>query len=371
MKRYWLDLHRSEDKHSRVTHSKSISVEAFGALPDGRTVERYVLKNSKGESVSVINYGAIITSIMVPDREGQLGEVTLGYEELESYFTDRFFLGAVVGRFANRIANGRFELDGKSYALVQNQGTNHLHGGPDGYYRALWQAQVLHRAVPTVELWHESPDGDAGFPGELHARVRYAFDDECRLTVTYEATTSKPTVVNLTQHSYFNLAGSGTIVDHELQLAASQFTPTDKLAIPTGELRNVAGTALDFRALRRIGDAIDAPEEQLQFGEGYDHNFVVEGDPGTRRFAAQLQCSRSGRNLRVDTTEPGIQFYSGNFLTNDGTVGRGSTKYGRRGGLCLETQHYPDSPNKPHFPSTRLDPGQTFSSQTVFQFGIY
>lgn len=338
-------------------------------MTDGRAVQRHVLVNSTGASVSVIDYGAIVTSILVPDGSGQLGEVTLGYADLAGYLRDTYFLGAVVGRYANRIANGRFSLLGQEHRLPLNNGPNHLHGGPQGFFAALWRSQWTGSSErPVLELSLDSPEGEAGYPGRLQVSVRYSFDDRCCLAVEYSAVTTAPTVVNLTQHSYFNLAGQGTILDHELQLAASKFTPTDATSIPTGELRDVTGTAFDFRQATPIGARIDADDEQLRLGAGYDHNFVLDGATGSLKQAAVLSCSRSGRRLTVNTTEPGIQLYSGNFLPKARSVTRGQTAFGYREGMCLETQHFPDSPNRPEFPSTRLDPGQRFVSRTEFAF---
>ncbi len=341
--------------------------EPFGVMPDGRSVERHVLTNRHGASVSVIDYGAIITSIVVPDQQGRLGEVTLGYDDLAGYLHDTYFLGAVVGRYANRIANGQFELLGKRYQLPKNNGPNHLHGGPEGYYAKLWKSRWLD-SERALQLSLESPDGEAGYPGALQVSVRYAFDDECRLSVDYAAVTTATTLVNLTQHAYFNLAGQGSILDHELQIEAERYTPTDASSIPTGELRQVAATAFDFRKPMALGARIQAPEEQLRLASGYDHNFVLNGELGQLRKACTLYCPRSGRTLLVRTTEPGVQLYSGNFLPKDGSVARGQQTYGYREGMCLETQHFPDSPNRPEFPSTRLDPGQQYRSRTVFEF---
>jgi aldose 1-epimerase len=321
--------------------------------------------------VTVIDYGAIVTSVRVPDEHGEIGEVVLGYDTLEQYVTDTYFIGAVVGRFANRIARGTFTLDGIEYVLPQNNGPNHLHGGPDGFHRHVFESDVLTgEAGPELRCRLTSPDGHEGYPGELQVTVRYRFDAECRLTVTYEATTTKPTIVNLTQHSYFNLAGVGTVVDHDLTLHASRFTPTDATAIPTGELARVEGTPFDFREPHAIGDRITSAHPQILLGKGYDHNFVLDGDRGTLRRAASLSCARSGRTLDVFTTEPGIQVYSGNFLPDTGVPGRGGRRFHYREGLCLETQTFPDAPNQPHFPSARLDPNRRHSSATAFQFGV-
>jgi aldose 1-epimerase len=353
-----------------VSEPISITSEPFGVLGDGRVVKRHRLSNRRGASVSVIDYGAIITSICVPDGRGELGEVALGYDRLEQYVEDTYFIGAVVGRFANRIARGTFELDGVRYVLPRNNGPNHLHGGPDGFYRHVFETDVSSEdSTPELRCRMTSPDGHEGYPGELQVLVRYRFDDDCRLTVTYEATTTKATVVNLTQHSYFNLAGAGSILDHELRLCAARFTPTDATSIPTGELASVDGTPFDFRESHAIGSRIAESHPQLLLGRGYDHNYVLDGNRGTLRQAATLRCARSGRTLDVLTTEPGIQFYSGNFLPEVGVPGRSSERFRYREGLCLETQTFPDAPNQPHFPSARLDPGRRYTSTTVFHFG--
>jgi aldose 1-epimerase len=346
-----------------------IESSPYGTLPTGIPVTQYRLAHPGGASVSVIEYGAIITSIVMPDRSGRLDEITAGYPSLEGYLADTAFLGAVVGRYANRIANGRFTLDGVNYELPRNSGTNHLHGGPEGFYRAYWKGRPFSDATGAgVELALHSADGDAGYPGALEARVRYHLDQNHCLSVEYEARTTKPTIVNLTQHTYFNLAGSGSILDHELRIHAERFTPIDERLIPTGVIAPVVHTALDFRDWRRIGDAIDADEPQMRLGAGYDHNFVLDGAGADLRLAAELRCYQTGRRLRVRTTEPGIQFYSGNFLPKAGERRPDSPKHGFREALCLETQHFPDSPNRPEFPSTRLDVDQLFRSRTEFAF---
>lgn len=329
-----------------------------------------VLTNAKGESVSVINYGAIVTRIRTRDRSHDLGDVTLGYRDLSGYLTDSYFLGAVVGRYANRIASGKFELDGQRYELENNQEPNHLHGGSKGFYQALWDLRENAASPGSVVLELVSPDGEGGYPGELRVEVAYTWDDDSRLTVDYSARTTRPTIVNLTQHTYFNLGGTGSILEHELSIAADEFTPTDALAIPTGELEDVTGTPFDFRRPRRIGAGIDEPHPQLEIARGYDHNFVIRGAAGTLRPAATVREARSGRRLQVMTTEPGMQLYTGNFLPRDASMVRSGTRHGYREGFCLETQHFPNSPNVPHFPSTRLAPEAPFRSRTTFEFGI-
>jgi aldose 1-epimerase len=346
--------------------------EVFDVMKDGHAVRRHVLTNCHGASVSVIDFGAIITSIIVPDAEGRLGEVTLGHDTLAGYLRDTTFLGAIVGRYANRIAHGNLELLGTRYHLPLNDGGNHLHGGPNGFYRALWRSQWLGTGDDqTLELSLVSPSGDAGYPGELQVFVRYSFDDNCRLSVEYEAATSATTVINLTQHSYFNLACGGSILDHEIQVEADFFTPTDATMIPTGEIRSVAGTPFDFREPHRLGSRIGLEDQQLVMAGGYDHNFVLRGATGELRRVASVYEPKSGRRMRVLTTEPGMHLYTGNFLPSDGSIARGSMTYGYREGFCLETQHFPDSPNHQDFPSTRLDPGQRFHSKTIFEFSLH
>jgi len=347
----------------------NVTKQPFGKLPDGTPVELFALSNDVIEA-RIINYGAILVSLRVPDRNRRLDDVVLGFDGLEGYLANNngksiFFFGSVVGRYANRIAGGQFTLDGRQYSLPQNNGPNCLHGGPHGFFNVLWDAKPIAHGV---EMSYLSKDGEAGFPGNLAVTVRYTLESAA-LRVEYLATTDKPTVVNLTQHSYFNLAGAGNgnILDHQLTLRASRFTPADPNAIPTGELRAVAGSAMDFLRPTPIGDRIDSQHEQIKLGHGYDHNWVVDGKHGELREAAELYETTSGRVLNVRTTEPGIQFYSGNFL--DGIQpGKGGKPYPRRSGLCLETQHFPDSPNHPDFPSTVLRPGDRFHSVTVFRF---
>lgn len=346
-----------------------MSRELFGPLPDGTAVFLWTLTNAAGARVRLIDFGATIVSIEVPDGRGGLVDVALGFDSLEGYVSHRGCLGAVVGRFANRIANARFTLDGHDYRLRPRGGVHHLHGGPEGFDRVAWHGEWLEPGR-SVRFSRRSPDGEEGYPGACDIRVTYTFDDETRLTVAYEATSDAPTPVNLSQHTYFNLAGhtAGGILDHELTLGASHFTPVDDTLIPTGEIRSVDGTSLDFRRPVRVGARIDSGESQLRIAGGYDHNFVLDRTGAEPAFAARVRDPESGRTLEVSTTEPGIQFYTGNFL--DGSqVGKGGFAYQRRYGLCLETQHFPDSPNQPSFPDTILRPGQTFRSRTEFRFG--
>lgn len=319
-----------------------------------------------------MTYGGIIVSLRVSDRAGNLGDIVLGYDSLAGYVKNPSYFGAIVGRYGNRIAKGRFTLDGKTYRLAINNGPNHLHGGIKGFGKVVWQAQPFKNDSGVgVAFSHTSPDGDEGYPGTLTARVRYLLTDGNELVVDYEATTDTPTPINLTQHSYFNLADAGNsdILGHELMIAADSFTPVDSTLIPTGVIAPVAGTPLDFRTPTAIGARINDADRQIEYAGGYDHNFVLRhGGPGPVH-AARVVEPTTGRTLDVSTTEPGLQFYSGNFL--DGTIpGKGGHAYRHRSGFCLETQHYPDSPNERRFPSTILRPGQAYRSRTVYAFGV-
>jgi len=338
----------------------------------GETVGLFTLGNANGIEFKVMEYGAAIVSLRTPDRAGTLANVVLGFESLEPYLTGVSYFGATVGRFANRIADGRFTLDGTTHRLPANNGPNSLHGGAQGFDKRVWKGEILeepHGAA--VRLTYVSPDGDQGYPGELTAHVSYRLGDDDTLRIDFDATTTASTPVNLANHAYFNLTGNParTIADHTLVLHADRFTPVDATLIPTGELRAVAGTPFDFRTAEAIGRRIGAVDEQLRLGRGYDHNWVLnKAHPGELSLAAVLTDPESGRVLEVRTTQPGIQFYSGNFL--DGMpAGQGST-YGYRTGLCLETQHFPDSPNQPAFPSTILRPGQRYSETTVLAFRV-
>jgi len=321
--------------------------------------------------VSVINFGGIITNLRVPDANGGLADVVLGFDSLAGYVGEHPYFGALIGRYGNRIANGRFTLDGVTYELPINNGPNSLHGGERGFDKVVWTAESFENEQGRgVILTHTSPDGDQGYPGTLQVRVTYTLTDDNELIFDYHATTDKATPVNLTQHTYFNLAGhgSGTILDHEMMLNASRFTPVDSTLIPTGELRPVEGTPFDFREPTPIGARIQQDDEQLRFGGGYDHNFVIDRAEGDSLvLAATVREPTSGRVMEVLTTEPGVQFYTGNFL--DGSLtGKEGVVYAHRTGFCLETQHFPDSPNKPDFPSTILEPGEEYTSRTVYRF---
>ncbi|MEW5917920.1 MAG: aldose epimerase family protein [Gemmatimonadota bacterium] len=342
----------------------------FGSTPDGQSVELISLTNPRGMELRAMTFGATITHLRVPDRSGALGDVVLGYDSLAGYLTASPYFGAVVGRYGNRIAKGKFSLGGTVYSLAINNGPNHLHGGVKGFDKVVWQAETFERAgARGVTFRYVSADGEEGYPGTLSAAVTYTLTDSNEVDITYEATSDKATPINLTQHSYFNLAGTGDILSHELTLNADHFTPVDSTLIPTGELAPVAGTPFDFTSAHTIGERIGAAHEQIRFGGGYDHNFVVRRSDTSLVLAARLRDPASGRILEVRTTEPGVQFYSGNFL--DGSItGKGGAVYRHRTGLCLETQHFPDSPNQPTFPSTILQPGETYRSRTMWTFSV-
>ncbi|HUS36550.1 MAG TPA: aldose epimerase family protein [Verrucomicrobiae bacterium] len=345
---------------------KRLEKSEFGKLPDGSTAHLYTLKNSKGMTVKVTDYGLIITEILVPDRNGKTGDVVLGFDNLEQYLKGHPFFGAIAGRYANRIAKAKFSLDGKEYTLAANNGKNHLHGGKVGFDKKLWAAEQL-QSIPdrtAIAFKYTSKDGEEGYPGNLALTVVYTLTDDNELIIDYSATTDKKTVINVTNHSYFNLAGSGDVLEHELQIEADQYTPVDSELIPTGEIASVKGTALDFTSPHKIGERI----EKTGLG-GYDHNFVLRGGSVTEkpRLAARAFEAKSGRVMEVSTTEPGVQLYTGIGL-NGSLTGVGGVKYPKSGGFCMETQHYPDSPNKPNFPSVVLEPGKKFHSVTSFKF---
>ncbi|MEZ4699219.1 MAG: aldose epimerase family protein [Rhodothermales bacterium] len=343
---------------------------SYGTMPDGRNVGLYTLVNTRGMEVQLTAYGAIITSIKVPDRKGAMGEVTLGYDNLDAYLGGSPFFGAVAGRYANRIGKGSFTLDGTTYNLPINNGPNSLHGGLKGFDKQLWDATPINvEDGVAIEFSYRSADGEEGYPGTLDAKVTYTLTDDNTLRLDYEARTDKPTVVNLTNHTYFNLKDGGKtpILDHEIRINADRYTPVDENLIPTGELAPVAGTPFDFTTAHRIGERIDADNQQIAYGRGYDHNFVLNRNGDGLQLAAEVYAPSTGRVLTVRTTEPGVQFYTGNFLDGAYKAPDG-TPYDFRHGLCLETQHFPDSPNKPDFPSTRLDPGQVYRTTTTFTF---
>jgi aldose 1-epimerase len=352
-----------------------ITKSHFGTLNDGTDVPIYTLVNDAGMEARITPYGGTVVSLTAPDPDGNMEDVVLGFDTLDEYVDHSPFFGCLVGRYANRIAGGEFTLEGETYTLATNDGPNHLHGGDEGFDKKLWSPSARESEYgPSLRLTYTSPDGEEGYPGTLHVTVVYTLVDERpnaagALRIDYMATTDEPTVVNLTNHSYFNLSAgeSETILDHELMLNADRFTPVDETLIPTGEIRPVADTPMDFRERTRVGARIDADDEQLELGGGYDHNWVINGEPGTLRVAARVVDPATGREMEVHTTEPGIQLYTGNMMPET-LPGKDDRTYVRRGGLCLETQHYPDSPNHPDFPSTKLEPGDTFRSTTIFAF---
>jgi len=346
-----------------------VKQEAFGKTPDGKAVELYTLTNTHGIEVRVMTYGGIILSVQTPDKKGRLADITLGFDSLSDYVAHNPFFGALVGRYGNRIGNARFTLDGKPYQLAKNNGPNSLHGGLKGFDKVVWQAQSFQKSAEAgVTLKYTSADGEEGFPGTLQVTVTYSLNDKNEFTLDYRATTNKATPINLTNHTYFNLAGegSGKILGEELTLNADHYTPVDSTLIPTGEIASVKGTPLDFTKPTAIGARIDDKFEQLTFGMGYDLNFVINRQGPGLALAARAYDPASGRVLEVDTTEPGVQFYTGNHL--EGVRGKHGHLYGPRDAFCLETQHYPDSPNKPNFPSAILKPGQTYHTTTVWKF---
>lgn len=344
----------------------------FGVAPDSQGVDVLTITNSHGMEARVMTYGGIILSLKVPDRNGKFDDVVLGYDSLAGYVKGSPYFGAIVGRYGNRIAKGQFIVNGAPYTLAVNNGPNALHGGLKGFDKVVWRAEAFQKDSNVgVVLTYTSPDGDEGYPGTLSATISYTLTDSNQLVIGYHATTDKATPVNLTQHTYFNLAGAGKgdILGHMLTLSADSMTPVDSTLIPTGEIAPVAGTPFDFRNPKRIGERISAVNEQIKNGGGYDHNFVLNRSaPGLVHFA-HVEEPTSGRTLDISTTEPGVQFYTGNFL--DGTnVGKGGIPYLKRFGFCLETQHFPDSPNHANFPNTILQPGAVYASKTVFTFGV-
>ncbi|MBT5185310.1 MAG: galactose mutarotase [Kordiimonadaceae bacterium] len=350
-----------------------ISVKPFGTLNDGRDVQVYTLRNNIGTSIDILDLGGMIISINTTDREGNFADITLGFDNPEQYLTDSPYMGAIIGRYGNRIANGKFSLDGQDYTLAINNDVNALHGGIIGFDKQIWKAVPSSSDTSSsLSLTLISKDGDEGYPGTLTTNVTYTFDDENRLTLDYTATTDQATVLNLTQHAYFNLNGhnAGSILDHEMMLNADHYTPINVALIPTGEIAPVSGTPMDFTSPKAIGRDIAMDHQQLEFGLGYDHNWVLnKSAEGEMTLAASVYSVQTGRTLKAYTTEPGVQFYTGNFLDGSFT-GKDNTTYPQRSGFCLETQHFPDSPNQPNFPSTILRPGEQYKTQTIFEFGI-
>jgi aldose 1-epimerase len=347
-----------------------VKKQSYGKMPDGTPVDLYLLTNSNGMEAGLTAYGGTLVSLTAPDRHGAFADVVLGMDTLDGCRTQTAWFGALIGRYGNRIGGGQFTLESKPYHLPINDGPNTLHGGPLGFGKQLWQVREVASAEgPAVEFSYVSKDGEEGFPGTLTTKVVYTLTNKNELKIDYTATTDKPTVVNLTNHAYFNLkgAGEGDILGHEVTIHASRFTPVDSVLIPTGELRAVKGTPFDFTAATAIGARIETDDQQIKFGKGYDHNWVLDKTGAGLAKAAEVYEPKTGRVLEVWTTEPALQFYTGNFL--DGTLhGKGGKVYPRRGAFCMETQHYPDSPNHPAFPTTELKPGATYHTTTVYSF---
>ena len=359
---------------STVALGVTVNKTTTKSMYQGKPIEMVTLKNKNGIELQAISYGGIITSLKVPDRSGKFADVVLGFDTLENYWADPPppYFGAIIGRYGNRIAKGKFTLGGKTYTLATNNGPNHLHGGNKGFDKQVWTIATKESPDGSSAIFtRTSPDGEEGYPGNLQVRGTYTLTDKNELIFEYHATTDKPTPVNLTQHTYWNLAGegSGDILGHVLTINADRFTPVDDTLIPTGVLASVAGTPFDFRQPTAIGARIDQNDDQLKKGPGYDHNWVLNRKGAGLELAARLTDPKSGRSMEIATTEPGLQFYSGNFL--DGTFkGKSGHPYVRRSALCLETQHFPDSPNQPNFPSTILQPGKSYDSKTVITFGV-
>ena len=347
---------------------EQVTRKPFGKTKDGTPVELFTLRNAQGAEARICNYGGLVISLKVPDRNGKLGDVVLGYDNLADYIKDSPYFGALIGRYGNRIAKGQFALDGRQYTLATNNYPNSLHGGVKGFDKVVWEPTFVASAEgPALKLTYASHDGEEGYPANLNVTVVYMLTHDNALKVDYAAATDRDTVINLTQHSYFNLAGKGDILGHVVMMPADKFTPVDSTLIPTGELRPVEGTPFDFRKPTAIGARINQDDEQLKFGKGYDHNWVINKPLGQMGLMARVLEPTTGRVLEVLSTEPGLQFYSGNFL--DGSnKGKGGWVYQFRNGFCMEPQHYPDSPNKPEFPSVVLKPGQTYQNTIVYKF---
>jgi aldose 1-epimerase len=348
----------------------SITEAPYGADSSGAAVTLYTLRNANGAQATICNYGGLVTSLMMPDKAGNFGDVVLGYDNVAAYVKDTPYFGALIGRYGNRIAKGKFTLDGKEYTLATNNVPNSLHGGVKGFDKVMWTGKAVQTADgPSLELTYVSKDGEEGYPGNLSVKAVYTLTEDNSLKLQYTATTDKATVVNLTHHSYFNLAGKGDNLSHSVMIAADKFTPVDSTLIPTGELKPVDGTPFDFRTPTTIGARIGQDDEQLKFGKGYDHNWVINKPMGQMGLMARVTEPTSGRVLEVSSDEPGLQFYSGNFL--DGTqTGKGGWVYQFRNAFCMEPQHYPDSPNHPSFPSVVLKPGETFHNTIIYKFSV-
>jgi aldose 1-epimerase len=367
---------RAAEPQPKGTPMKGMTAADYGTV-DGKPVKLYTLTNAHGMVVKITNYGGIVTEVHVPDKAGQMGDVVLGFDNLDGYVSGKSpFFGALVGRVANRIAKGKFTLDGKQYSVLVNNGPNALHGGKKGFDKQVWSAKEV-RGTPALRLTYHSPDGEEGYPGNLDATVTYTLTDDNSLRIQYAATSDKPTPVNLTNHSYFNLAGqgNGTILDHVVMIAADEYTPVDNTLIPTGELKSVKGTPFDFTTPHAIGERIKQTASGPNIADalspvGYDHNFVLRqprGGPAHPNLAVRVRDPKSGRVMEMFTTEPGVQFYTGNFLDGK-VVGKGGAKYPQYGGFCLEAQHFPDSVNHPTFPSVILRPGQDYQQTTIYKF---
>lgn len=348
----------------------SVAEAPFGKLPSGEATTLYTLTNANGVVVKVTNFGGVITSISTPDKTGKMGDIVLGFDNVDGYLQNKSYFGALIGRYGNRIGNAQFAIDGKTYKLDANNGVNHLHGGSKGFWAFPWATKSFKTASSVgLTLTHTSPDGDQGYPGNLNVTVVYELTNNNEFTMKYSATTDKPTHVNMTQHPYFNLAGKGSILNQELFINGSKYTPVDSGLIPTGELAPVAGTPFDFTKPHKIGDMIAQENEQLKNGGGYDHNWVLNKKSDSEwGLDARFSDPASGRVLEVYSDEPGIQFYSGNFL--DGKVDGKGVNFEYRGAICLEPQHYPDTPNKPNFPSTLVKPGTEYNSKIAFKFSV-
>lgn len=358
----------NQTRHMKSQDAATLTKMQFGKLPDGKEVYSFTMSNKNGVQVSVINYGATITRIVTPDKNGVFEDIVLGFDSLEGYLqSDNPYFGAIIGRYGNRIGNGQFTLDGKQYQLAQNNNGQHLHGGLKGFDKVYWEIEpVDDPAGETLRLTYVSKDMEEGYPGNLTVTVLYTLTDDDKLVVRYKATTDKKTVVNLTSHSYFNLTGGckRDVLDHQVEITAREFVPVESTLIPSGELRLVKQTPFDFLEPHAIGERINENDEQLGLAGGYDHTFVLKGDKNV--VAATATDPSSGRAVEVYTTEPGVQFYTGNFLK--GVIGKQGVAYHKRFGFCFETQHFPDSPNKPSFPSVELSPGETFASETTYHF---
>lgn len=342
----------------------------FGTTNDGKATDLYTLVNTKGMSAQITNFGATLVSLRYPQQTGGTTDIALGYDSLEDYEQGAAYFGSTVGRYANRIADGTFSIHGRPYRLNKNEGNNHLHGGYQGFHKAIWEAETrMTAAGPGVILTYLSRDGEEGYPGNLSATVVYTLTNENELRIDYFAETDETTVINMTHHSYFNLAGagSGDILDHVVTIYADQFTPIDDRLIPTGELRDVKGTPMDFLSPHAIGERIDMRDEQLNFGHGYDHNWVLNRSADALAPAAKVTEPKTGKTLEVFTTQPGMQFYTGNFLSSR-IIGKDKQAYSHRGGFCLETQNFPDTPNRPEFPSAILEPGRKYEQTTIYRF---